>query len=159
MDAVLQFCAAEIDDESQAFSGKPQVRETPSTMDGMIVDARLAFHDHEILNEQVEFGMSIKTPVLVDNRNFELSLRAYASEFQFAAQGLLVCTFQKSRPENAMDLNRRTDDGIAEFVLSHTFNFDAKAPSREDSQRSRTQHFSKQICVPEKEPATSDVFP
>ena len=67
--------------------------------------------DHDfVFNNEVDSVATVELHIFIDDRQLDLLPKVEAVKLQFAAHACLVCRFQKSRAENAMNLNSSRDD-------------------------------------------------
>lgn len=76
----------------------------------------LDFHNNGSCYQQVKTVSTIQVQTFVLYRKLSLPLKWNASQCQLTAQTFFIDRFQKTRPQRAMDLNGRTNDGLSDFV-------------------------------------------
>src|SRR5215472_9261410 len=79
----------------------------------------LKLHNHPVPAEKVSSVTVIDRQIFVTNWNQALPVHRQTPLFQFVKQASLVGAFEEPRPESGMDLHRRRDDRVSNFIFCH----------------------------------------
>src|SRR5271166_1180273 len=76
--------------------------------------------DHDALaNEKIDSVTVIDRQIFVPNRDHHLPAHWQVLLFQLVKQTRFIRAFEQARPDNRMDLDRRTDDRMPDLFFSH----------------------------------------
>ncbi len=74
-------------------------------------------NDHFIIHDHVDLVSTLELQSFVRDREIHLAREWQSAKMQFVAEALLISGFEQSRPDLAMDLDRRADDRGSPWVL------------------------------------------
>ena len=80
---------------------------------------RFQLDDYFTLDKKVQL-LALDDMAFVTDVHFHLALKRDAAEFHFDAKRLLLNGFQQSRPQIAVDFNRRADNRLGQLI-AHGF--------------------------------------
>jgi len=118
-DAVLQYGDIEVDEQSKRPLRQLEIRQNDCLVNGGQRVDGLELHDNAPFHQKVDSITALQLDVLVDDRNGFLPLELQAAQSQFPRQAFLVCGFEQSGAEEAMDFNRGANDSVSEFIVRH----------------------------------------
>jgi len=86
-------------------------------MNGQNVFHAFDFENQPIFDHKIEPVATVEFDAFILDRQGHLPLERDSSEMEFVAQTLLVCGFQKSRPQRSMHLDCRSNYALSEFLM------------------------------------------
>lgn len=115
VESVLQKRHIEVDQKSEGKTGGLHVTHQLPQMNVVDLVNGLEFHDNQIRDDEVEHLIA-EFDVFVPQGDQTLTVKRYSTPTKLVRHRLFVQTLKQPRPENGMNLDRRTDDGFGHTV-------------------------------------------
>lgn len=118
-DSVFENRDVEVDQETELAFGQSQIGQQLGVMHrGEVVDG-FQFHDHSLIDSDVDPIAGRNLHPFVDQRQLALHDESDAAQLQFVFQAFLVGVLQATGAEKAMHLDGSGYDRTRQFVRGH----------------------------------------
>src|SRR5512133_2711916 len=118
MDALPHLPFTEVYHEREPEAAQTQVSESLGFEQSIVRSRRLALHDNEIVDQQIEAKVGGQPSALVQEWHCFLTGHSQSTRFELEGQRLLVHDLEQPWPsERAMNLDRRGEDDRGDLLL------------------------------------------
>ena len=118
-DSVPHDRNVEVEEQPDFSPTESQIGQELGFMDWQELLNALEFEQDRVFHQYVNSVTAIECDALVDERKLDLAAKCETAQLQFIAQAFLVCGFEQSGAEEAMDFNRGANDSVSEFIVRH----------------------------------------
>jgi hypothetical protein len=113
--SVTKQSRIEIDEKSGSFVGDAQIREQLGLKNRVKLLYALDLNDHGILYNQIQAIFANRFS-FIEDRVFELALKAEAGALQLDCQCRFVCAFEKPRTQFPVHFDRAADNLLRQLI-------------------------------------------
>src|SRR5437879_1586284 len=118
LDAISHEATIEIDEQTDTFVSRSKICEQLRIQHGVRALHALHFDDDDVGHDEIDPVLA-KQASLVESRNPDLMLVSHGGVVELDTQCRLVRSFEETRAQHAMHLDRAADDLLGDVVDIH----------------------------------------
>jgi len=117
--AVAEVRNLEVEQQTKHQSCQSKIGEQLRLVDGQHFFHTFDFEDEAIFDDEVDGEAGRDLHPIVADRHLDLALKLQSDSTELRTKGLLIGALKKAGTQPAMDVHRRSNDPITDFIRTH----------------------------------------